>query len=78
MCATVASRVEGTVVNDCLRGAGTGPINIGHPSGVLDVDAVVRRKTGWVAERATVFRTCRRLMAGQVYVPADVLEPSSH
>ncbi len=45
-------------------------IRLGHPSGVLPLDAAVAMRDGepW-AERVTVYRTARRLMEGLVRVP---------
>src|SRR5262249_56053924 len=43
MCLGVAARVEGTVVRECA-GDGTHDIRLGHPSGVLPIDAAVRRR----------------------------------
>jgi len=45
-------------------------IRLGHPSGVLPLDAAVSIRDGgpW-AERVTVYRTARRLMEGWVRVP---------
>src|SRR5262249_16770507 len=42
MCLAVASRIEGTVVQECLGASGpAGDVRLGHPSGVLPIDAVV-------------------------------------
>jgi len=55
-------------------GGASGPrasdVRLGHPSGVLPLDAVVSLRDGtpW-AERVTVYRTARRLMEGWVRVP---------
>jgi 2-methylaconitate cis-trans-isomerase PrpF len=45
-------------------------VRLGHPSGVLPLDAAVATRDGepW-AERVTVYRTARRLMEGLVRVP---------
>ena len=71
MCAAVAANIEGTVVNEATRdGALTNEsLRIGHPSGVLEVAALVERGNDWYARHATVFRTARRLMKGEVYIP---------
>lgn len=70
---SAAARMEGTVVAECLRSAGGGSeagfaadeVVIGHPSGRLVVGAKYDK---WgVLERATVFRTARRLMEGRVF-----------
>jgi 2-methylaconitate isomerase len=69
MCLGVAARVDGTVVRECA-GNGSRDIRLGHPSGVLPIDAAVSRRDGaaW-AERVTVYRTARRLMEGFARVP---------
>ena len=69
MCLAVAARVEGTVVHEAAAGR-KGDVRLGHPSGVLPIDATVTLKDGapW-AEKVTVYRTARRLMEGFVRVP---------
>ena len=69
MCLAVAARIVGTVVHECA-GPTNGDFRLGHPSGVLPIDAAVRVRDGapW-AERVTVYRTARRLMEGFVRVP---------
>ena len=69
MCLGVAARIEGTVVHEVASGR-NGDIRLGHPSGVLPIDAAVKAKDGapW-AEKVTVYRTARRLMEGFVRVP---------
>ena len=77
MCLAVAARVEGTVVHEAAHasvgghhGATRSDIRLGHPSGVLPIDATVQTKDGapW-AEKVTVYRTARRLMEGFVRIP---------
>jgi 2-methylaconitate cis-trans-isomerase PrpF len=69
MCLAVAARIEGSLVHEVGR-AHAGDVRLGHPSGVLPLDAVVSARNGqpW-AERVTVYRTARRLMEGFVRVP---------
>ena len=69
MCLGVAVRIAGTVAHEVSSG-GAGDIRLGHPSGVLPIDASVKTKDGgpW-AEKITVYRTARRLMEGFVRVP---------
>jgi 2-methylaconitate isomerase len=68
MCLAVASRVPGTLVHELTTV--TGDVRLGHPSGILPIDAEVGSRDGepW-AERVTVYRTARRLMEGFVRVP---------
>jgi hypothetical protein len=69
MCLAVAARVDGTLVHEVARRR-EGDVMLGHPSGVLPLDAAVGLKDGapW-AEKVTVYRTARRLMEGFVRVP---------
>ncbi|MGE0231534.1 MAG: 2-methylaconitate cis-trans isomerase PrpF family protein [Flavobacteriaceae bacterium] len=67
MCMAVAARIPGSVV--AAGALGDGDFRIGHPSGILTVSATVAEKDGEVfAVEATVLRTQRRLMSGEVYV----------
>jgi 2-methylaconitate cis-trans-isomerase PrpF len=70
MCLAVAARIPGTVVRDCSTARDDADVRLGHPSGVLPLDARVRTRDGapW-AERVTVYRTARRLMEGFVRIP---------
>jgi 2-methylaconitate isomerase len=69
MCLAVAARVDGTLVREYAGNVG-GDIRLGHPSGVLPIDAAVRSQGGapW-AERVTVYRTARRIMEGFARIP---------
>ena len=60
----MAARVDGTLVRE-YAGNVAGDIRLGHPSGVLPIDAAVRLQGGgpW-AERVTVYRTARRIVEG--------------
>jgi hypothetical protein len=50
------------------------PVRIARPSVLTVVGASVRRVDGeWLADRATVYRTARRLMEGLVYLRAPAL-----
>jgi len=70
MCLAVAARIEGSLVHEAANAGGSRDIRLGHPSGVLPLDATVSLKDGapW-AERVTVYRTARRLMEGWIRVP---------
>jgi 2-methylaconitate cis-trans-isomerase PrpF len=71
MCAAVAASIAGTIANEATRGGAlrAESIRVGHPSGLLEVAAKVERGNEWHARYATVFRTARRLMKGEVYIP---------
>ncbi|AJE48425.1 2-methylaconitate cis-trans isomerase PrpF family protein [Celeribacter indicus] len=66
-----------TVVAGCVS-EGADPLNlrIGTPSGIVTVGATRDPDDGKIAS-ARILRTQRRLMEGQVHVPADRLSPSA-
>lgn len=75
MCLGVASRIPGSVPHQ-LAGppAYADEARVANPSGILSVGAEVREATnGWHAESAVVYRSARRLMQGQVAVPAALV-----
>jgi 2-methylaconitate cis-trans-isomerase PrpF len=67
LCTATAAKIRGSVVEQCLghKLAAEGVITIGHPSGRIQVDAVMD-ENGEV-ESASVVRTARRLMEGKVF-----------
>jgi probable AcnD-accessory protein PrpF len=69
----VAAAIPGTVVSRGLGGAGAREeVRFGHPSGSLRVGAAASQVGGeWTVHKATMSRSARRLMEGQVFVPAD-------
>ncbi|ALM84595.1 2-methylaconitate cis-trans isomerase PrpF family protein [Bordetella sp. N] len=71
MCVAAAIQIEGTVAHAVAKRPDGEDVAIEHPSGVLLVGAKVVEKDGspQVSE-TSVYRTARRLMAGEVYVPA--------
>lgn len=74
LCMAVASRLEGSVVNEVLRKGlqAEAPVRIGMPSGILTVAATVRQSGGvWHAEQGAFYRTQRRMFEGQVLVRAS-------
>jgi hypothetical protein len=76
MCLAVAARLEGSIVHRVTRRPlnADGQVRIGQPSGVTVVGAAVRRGgTSWLADRASVYRTARRLMDGAVFIRASAL-----
>jgi 2-methylaconitate cis-trans-isomerase PrpF len=75
MCLGVASRIPGSLPHRLA-----GPLvradetRVANPSGILSVGAEVRQgSAGWHAESAVVYRSARRLMQGQVAVPAALV-----
>lgn len=66
VCTGAAAKINGTIVNEVIPGAAQRKIiRIGHPAGVIEVEAAV--KNGKVT-RAAFARTARRIMDGHVYV----------
>ncbi|KAH8201553.1 hypothetical protein TruAng_004245 [Truncatella angustata] len=59
-----AAKLPGSTVSTCLQSTGDGLV-IKHASGTLKVDAKYDKDGD--CERATVFRTARRLMEGKIY-----------
>jgi 2-methylaconitate cis-trans-isomerase PrpF len=69
----VATQIPGSIPNGVSRPAdASGEVRVANPSGLVSVGAVVRRDgDGWSALSAVLFRTARRLMRGEVAVPAS-------
>ncbi|KAJ9264723.1 PrpF protein [Paecilomyces variotii] len=65
---SAAAKLPGSVLSECLTGdlGDREELRIGHPSGKLVVGAKYS-DDGKKLERATVFRTARRLMEGKVF-----------
>ncbi len=72
VCSAVASAIEGSVVNECKRAGTTGQTRLGHPSGVLQVESTVTRRSdgGYEIKQAKIERTARLLMSGDLYLSA--------
>jgi methylitaconate Delta-isomerase len=76
ICTSVAALIPGTVVNECVSGREVDPsrFRIGHPAGILDVRVNMRiRDDHPHVVSATVARTARRIMSGEVWVPAALV-----
>lgn len=72
VCTAAAALIPGTIVNEASRpdSANSGRVRIGHPSGVMGVEAAIAWQDGQpILRRAAVERTARRIMEGTVYVP---------
>jgi 2-methylaconitate isomerase len=66
----IAAALPGTLANQMARTLPGIPTRIGHASGALTVGAEVSQVGDrWVAEKALLSRSARRLMSGWVYVP---------
>jgi 2-methylaconitate cis-trans-isomerase PrpF len=70
----LAAVVPGSLVNQAANPkAGQIVIRIGHPAGVIEVEAEVETSGGEIrAKRVTYGRSARRIMDGYVYVPRTV------
>lgn len=76
-CVTGAcSKLPGTVAYEVSKNAIDGVARIGHPAGVIEVEAVAGkdRDGNDTITRVTYGRTARRIMDGTVYVPRNLLE----
>jgi len=71
-CLAVSSQIDGTLVHRNTKPNADGDVRLMHPSGVLHAAAKVRRdgNDGWFAEKASLYRTQRRLFDGNVYMSA--------
>jgi 2-methylaconitate cis-trans-isomerase PrpF len=67
LCLAAACRIPGTIPYAMTR-HGEGALRLGHPSGVVQVDAAVSESDGQPhVAHATVYRTARRLFEGNVF-----------
>lgn len=68
----VAANIPGTIVADCLQTPmkENQVLRIGHSAGTLETSASVSQIDGqWIAEKASLTRTARTLMKGEVFLP---------
>lgn len=73
-CTGAAAVIPGTVVNEVCRKKSSNEVLIGHPAGIIDVEAECRNEEGnLVIDRLTYARTARRIMDGTCYVRKSVL-----
>ena len=71
----VAACIEGTLVNLAAGGGEKTAVEFGHPSGTLKVGAVIKKENGkYIVDKATMSRSARIIMKGEVYAPADIME----
>lgn len=78
LCCATAARIDGSIVHRHTRAAARAAndsdsdLRIMQPSGILPVACTVTNTdAGWVAERAGVTRTQRRLFEGRVLIPGS-------
>jgi len=75
MATAVAAHVKGTLVSNIVRNVKLEELTIGHPGGVMKVGVEVAEARGeWLVNTATIFRTSRTIMEGNVIVPASKLQ----
>jgi 2-methylaconitate cis-trans-isomerase PrpF len=76
VCTGAAAKIPGTVVYDAARSESRdrSMTRIGHPAGVIDVEAMVQSDGAVQLLRASVGRTARRIMEGYVFVPWSTLD----
>jgi 2-methylaconitate cis-trans-isomerase PrpF len=80
ICTAVAAQIPGTLVHEVVteRARTSGMLRLGHPSGVMELSASVHQKgESWYVEKASAARTARRLMEGDIYIPAHALAGSN-
>jgi len=73
VCLGTAAKTEGTIVNEIYRQvqpSNPPAVRIGHPSGTIQVEIEIEKKSGHLElTKAALARTARLLMDGHVYVP---------
>ena len=70
MCLAAAARMSESLAAELSTAEADADLRIANPSGVLTMNADVRRTdTGWHVASTTALRTFRRLMDGRVYHP---------
>ncbi len=73
-CTGGAVRIRGTIPYEIAHGAGS-TIRIGHPSGVIQVEAAVEGGDAPTVTVCKIFRTARRIAEGRVYLKRDHAAP---
>ena len=67
-----AATTQGTLVNQVAGAGELGEVRFGHPSGTLLVGGKTEQVYGrWQAKKVSMSRSARRIMVGEVFVPAD-------
>lgn len=71
-----AATTQGTLVNEAAGGGQSkkqlSEVRFGHPSGTLLVGGKTEQVDGrWQAKKVSMSRSARRIMVGEVFVPAD-------
>ena len=67
-----AATTHGTLVNEAAGSGELTEVRFGHPSGTLLVGGKTEQIDGrWQARKVSMSRSARRIMVGEVFVPAD-------
>ncbi|MEZ7517251.1 2-methylaconitate cis-trans isomerase PrpF [Psychrobacter sp. Arc9] len=67
-----AATTQGTIVNQAAGAGELTEVRFGHPSGTLLVGGKTELVDGrWQAKKVSMSRSARRIMVGEVFVPAD-------
>ena len=67
-----AATTQGTLVNQAAGAGELTEVRFGHPSGTLLVGGKTEQVAGrWQAKKVSMSRSARRIMVGEVFVPAD-------
>ena len=67
-----AATTQGTLVNQAAGAGELMEVRFGHPSGTLLVGGKTEQIDGrWQAKKVSMSRSARRIMVGEVFVPAD-------
>ena len=65
----VASRIDGTIVQQAARPSNCLNLRIGHPAGIIDTESVIETQNGQrIVKRATLGFTAWRILDGTVYL----------
>ena len=71
----VAACIPGTLVNLAAGGGEKETVTFGHPSGAIKVGATLSQKDNkYVVEKASMSRSARIIMDGNVHVPAGTMD----
>ena len=67
-----SATTQGTLVNEAAGAGKLSEVRFGHPSGTLLVGGATEQVDGrWQAKKVSMSRSARRIMVGEVFVPAD-------
>jgi 4-oxalomesaconate tautomerase len=72
-CVLKGSIAEGIAQLDGFKGSGSVQLEVEHPTGFFTVDMDIETANGQLkVTRSALLRTARKLMEGQVFIPASV------